>query len=315
MRHTTNLQFATHAEIRRLIWHQEAHVRHFGPTNSKGIRKLWERNPRVAIARQAAMIITGHRKLLPVNQAKLDKSGETIGVLTIGLTMSPAHELAMFLRGHHACPGATAGCIAACVGNATGQAAISARSEFDGHRLARMARGLLRVVLRKQFKRVERKELAAAQRKAEREELEMVAYRPDVATDYQDNCDDLDVDLVYGYTAVSSAMRKDDRTYRAFSRKETERSDQLARQWVDRGYPVAVVFAVAKGQPMPATWNGAPVIDGDLHDVWPMQTHPTTGQPIKDSYGQHGVVVGLRYKYATNEQRDGIVSSGFAVAA
>ena len=310
MRHTTDLDFKTLSRARRMI----ATMRGRDDLKTKDqIRDLWKRSPQLAIARQVAMLNDGHRKLLTVRQAKLDKSGKEINVLTVALTMSPAHELGMFVRGHNACRGATAGCIAACVGNATGQAAISARSEFDGHRLARMARGLFRLVLKDNFKRVLKRELDAAKRKADRLGFKL-AYRPYVATDYQECCDHPGIDIVYGYTAVSSAMRKDDRTYRAFSRKETERSDQLARQWVDRGYPVAVVFAVAKGQPMPATWNGAPVIDGDLHDVWPMQTHPTTGQPIKDSYGQHGVVVGLRYKYATNEQRDGIVSSGFAVA-
>jgi hypothetical protein len=33
------------------------------------------------------------------------------------------------------------------------------------------------------------------------------------------------------------------------------------------GRNVAVVFGVAKGQPLPATWNGFPVLDGDLHDA------------------------------------------------
>ena len=60
---------------------------------------------------------------------------------------------------------------------------------------------------------------------------------------------------------------------------------------------------------------GWPVIDGDLHDVWPMQDHPTTGEPISDSYGQHGVVVGLRAKYATIAQRETLIGSGFAVSA
>ena len=311
MRHNNqDLDFKTLTRARRMI----ATMRGRDDLKTKEqIRDLWTRNPQLAIARQVAMLNDGHRKLLTVRQAKLDKSGKEINVLTVALTMSPAHELGMFVRGHNACPGATAGCIAACVGNATGQAAISARSEFDSHRLARMARGLFRLALKDNFKRVLKRELDAAKRKADRLGFKL-AYRPDVATDYQECCDHPGIDIVYGYTAVSSAMRKEDRTYRAFSRKETERSDGLARAGLAKGDPVAVVFAVAKGQPMPATWGGAPVIDGDLHDVWPMQTHPTTGQPIKDSYGQHGVVVGLRYKYATNEQRDGIVSSGFAVA-
>lgn len=276
---------------------------------------LWARSPQMAVAWQAAMLSWGWRKLLSVNQAKLEKSGKTIGVLTVGLTMSPADEAAPFIKDHNACPGSTPACRAACVGNATGQAAISAASIFDGHRLARIGRSVLRHYCRDLFTARERSELAAARRKAGRLGYGL-AYRPDVATDHQEKTENrLHVDMVYGYTAVSAAMRRDDGTFRAFSRKETERSDGLTRAWLAKGYPVAVVFAVAKGQPLPKTWAGAPVIDGDLHDVWPMQTHPTTGEPISDSYGQHGVVVGLRAKYATIAQRDEINESGFAVAA
>ena len=277
------------------------------------MKAIWAVNPAMAVAWQAAMIVNGNRKLLSVNQAKLDKSGKTIGVLTVGLTMSPADEAAPFIKGHNACAGSTAACRAVCVGNATGQAAISALMPFDGHLLARLGRTILRHCCRDLFDAREARELSAARRKADRLGYGL-AYRPDVATDYQDGRQGSDVDMVYGYTAISSAMRRDDGTLRAFSRKDTATSDRLARRWVSEGYPVAVVFAVKKGQPLPATWNGAPVIDGDLHDVWPMQDNPTTGAPISDSYGQHGVVVGLRMKYANNGQRDAIIASGFAVA-
>jgi hypothetical protein len=275
---------------------------------------IWQRrHPRMAVAWQAAMLANGKRGLLSVNQAKLDKSGKTIGVLTVGLTMSPADEAAPFIEGYNACAGSTAACRAVCVGNATGQASISARKPFDGHRLARIGRSVLRHFCRDLFDARERSELASARRKADRLGYGL-AYRPDVATDHQDGRN-VDVDMVYGYTAVSAAMRRDDGTLRAFSRKDTERSDGLARAWVAKGYPVAVVFAVAKGEPLPKTWGMAPVIDGDLHDVWPMQDHPTTGEPISDSYGQHGVVVGLRAKYATIAQRETLIGSGFAVSA
>jgi len=283
---------------------------------------MWQRNPQMAVAWQAAMLATGKRKLLSVNQAKLEKSGETIGVLTVGLTVSPADEASAFIEGYNACAGSTAACRAVCVGNATGQAAISAAMPFDGHRLARIGRAVLHHYCRDLFDARERLELAAARRKADRLGYGL-AYRPDVATDHQDGRKGsfhpvigprMPVDMNYGYTAVSAAMRRDDGTLRAFSRKDTARSDGLARAWLAKGYPVAVVFAVAKGQPLPATWGMSPVIDGDLHDVWPMQDHPTTGAPIKDNYGQHGVVVGLRAKYATIAQRETLISSGFAVS-
>jgi len=36
---------------------------------------------------------------------------------------------------------------------------------------------------------------------------------------------------------------------------------------LQQGFNVTVVFAVKKGKPLPKTWNGYRVIDGDLHDL------------------------------------------------
>ena len=128
------------------------------------MKAIWALNPAMAVAWQAAMIVNGKRKLLSVNQAKLNKSGKTIGVLTVGLTMSPADEAAPFIilpavikHGveiqpiYTACAGSTAACRGACVGNATGQAAISALMPFDGHLLARLGRTILRHYCRDLF--------------------------------------------------------------------------------------------------------------------------------------------------------------------
>jgi len=288
-------------------------------TTAAHLAEVWQQSPAMAVAWQAALLADGKRKLLSVNQAKLDKAGDEIGMVNVGLTLSPADEAAQFISAiYHACKGSTPACEGACVGNATGQAAISALMEFDGHKLARIARAVLKSVMPEDFRRREALELWAAQRKADRLGYGL-AYRPDVASDHQDTAPDGTGErppcMVYGYTAVSSAMRQRDGVFRAYSRKDTERSDGLARAWVAKGFPVAVVFDVPKGQPLPATWGMAPVIDGDIHDVWPLQDHPTTGAPIKDSFGEHGVVVGLRAKYASRAQREAIVSSGFAVSA
>jgi hypothetical protein len=51
---------------------------------------------------------------------------------------------------------------------------------------------------------------------------------------------------------------------------------------LQHGINVAVVFSTRRGEPLPETWNGSPVIDGDLHDC-----------RFLDSAG---VVVGLRAK-------------------
>jgi hypothetical protein len=36
---------------------------------------------------------------------------------------------------------------------------------------------------------------------------------------------------------------------------------------LSNGVNVAVAFAIKKGQPLPETWNGYPVVDGDTHDL------------------------------------------------
>lgn len=63
---------------------------------------------------------------------------------------------------------------------------------------------------------------------------------------------------------------------------------------------VAVVFNVQKGKPLPKTWNGFKVIDGDLYDYRP-----------KD---KKNVIVGLRWKTIRNrEVNDQIKQSPFVV--
>jgi hypothetical protein len=51
---------------------------------------------------------------------------------------------------------------------------------------------------------------------------------------------------------------------------------------LEHGINVAVVFNVRKGLPLPAVWNGFPVIDGDKHDLRFLD--------------RIGVIVGLRPK-------------------
>lgn len=71
--------------------------------------------------------------------------------------------------------------------------------------------------------------------------------------------------------------------------------DSVARAIVARGHNLAVVFATRKGAALPATWNGAPVIDGDVSDARFLDPR--------------GVIVGLRAK--GRAKRD---ESGFVVA-
>ena len=75
---------------------------------------------------------------------------------------------------------------------------------------------------------------------------------------------------------------------------------------LDEGIGVCVVFDVtarSKG-PLPTTWRGYPVIDGDIDDLWFTRT-PASGP----------FVVGLRVKATTKGQLAEAIASGFAVAS
>lgn len=65
-------------------------------------------------------------------------------------------------------------------------------------------------------------------------------------------------------------------------------SEKLAQTILSKGQNVAVIYNQPKGSALPKTWNGYPVIDGDLTDY-----RPNDGK---------GVVVGLRWKNIGNKE-------------
>jgi hypothetical protein len=70
----------------------------------------------------------------------------------------------------------------------------------------------------------------------------------------------------YDYTAVPRPWRRTKDNYHVtFSRKENNEKDAMAA--LKHGINVAVVFDAKKGESLPETWRGYPVVDGDLHDL------------------------------------------------
>jgi len=98
----------------------------------------------------------------------------------------------------------------------------------------------------------------------------------------------------YDYTKRPNRMNMPPNYHLTFSLSETNRVWAMAE--LARGRNVAVVFATRKGQPLPETWNGFPVIDGDLSDLRFLDAH--------------SVIVGLRAKGRAKGE-----SSGFVEAA
>lgn len=79
-----------------------------------------------------------------------------------------------------------------------------------------------------------------------------------------------------------------------FSLSET--NDAAAMDALNHGINVAAVFRVKKGRPLPASYMGRPVIDGDVHDM-----------RFLDPSDAQGVVVGLRAKGPAKKDRSGFV--------
>lgn len=90
--------------------------------------------------------------------------------------------------------------------------------------------------------------------------------------------------LMYDYTAWAPADRKASTEYSlTYSAKEpTHTSDEYLTGILSNGGTVAMPFTTGKGEALPETWQGFPVIDGDVSDE--RRNDP------------QGVVVGLRAK-------------------
>jgi hypothetical protein len=98
----------------------------------------------------------------------------------------------------------------------------------------------------------------------------------------------------YDYTKVLNRLKKlPPNYYVTFSRAESNDIDSLTA--IKMGHNVSVVFNLGKNDPMPDTWNGAPVYDGEETDA-----------RFLDPQG--GYIIGLRAK--GDAKKD---TSGFTV--
>lgn len=87
----------------------------------------------------------------------------------------------------------------------------------------------------------------------------------------------------YDYTkAPPLARRRLPTNYHLTQSWHEKATDKYLEDTISMGRSMAVVFATKRGQPLPATWRGVPVIDGDLHDLRFLDPP--------------GVIVGLRAK-------------------
>ena len=232
---------------------------------------------------------------LTTDNAKTSK-GESLGYLTAILYLAPSD-----VSGRNVCPHASEGCRAACLFTA-------GMGAFSNVQAARIAKTKAFFANPKAFVETLAQDIAKAERKAQREGMEL-CVRLNGTSDlpWENLGGEAKVTLMarfphlrfYDYSKNSSRVRaflagRFPSNYSlTFSRSES--NGETALELAQAGANVAVVFDTKKGAALPETWAGRPVIDGDTHDL-----------RFLDARGR---IVGLRAKGQAKKDESGFVVS------
>lgn len=239
---------------------------------------------------------TKRNSLLGISNAKTSK-GESLNVLTGILYLAP-HSIA----GRNVCPFASTGCIAACLYKA-------GRGAFTVIQKARIKKTELFHANPRAFVEMLAEDIAALAKRAKKLGM-TAAIRLNGTSDlpWENLKGELGISLMerfpevafYDYTknpnrATAYGTGKLPTNYHiTFSRSESNAAAVLSV--LDTTCNIAAVFDTKKGQPLPATWAGREVIDGDITDV--------------RFFDKTGVIVGLRAK-GNSAKKD---TSGFIIS-
>jgi len=228
------------------------------------------------------------QKLLGINTNYKTIKSEKVGVLTGIIYMSPYN-----LSGKNVCPGASAGCAAACL-NTAGRGAMNV---VQAARLKKTQRFFQD---RQQFLWDLVNEISALRRKAKAKGMKAAVrlngtsdlpYERYKIRDTGKNIMQLFPDVqFYDYTKLENRIvgqQLPDNYHLTFSRAE-DNDHKLAA--VLEHTSAAVVFS---GE-LPATWRGYPVIDGDEHDA-------------RFTDAGAGVIIGLTAKGKARHDASGFV--------
>ena len=213
-------------------------------------------------------------RLLTIENAKTVK-GEKLGYLTGILYLAPAHESGVM----NICPMSTEGCRKDCLYTA-------GRGVFTAIIAARVRKTQWLASDREGFMAQLRKDIGSLVTRAKREGL-TPAVRVNGTSDLPWLAQAMAVEFpavqFYDYTKIPRPWARTLSNYHlTFSLSESNYVDAL--EVLRQGMNVAVVFNVKRGQPLPDTWNGVPVVDGDAHDLRFLDAH------------RLALVVGLRAK-------------------
>src|SRR5271168_2101593 len=157
---------------------------------------------------------------------------------------------------------------------------------------------------RPQFMAEMRKSITALVRKAEKENL-TPAVRINGTSDLPQVAMEMAKEFpqvkFYDYTKIPQPWKRQLPNYHiTFSRSEI--NDKETMEALEHGVNVAVVFGVAKGEPMPKEWRGYKVINGDEHDL----------RFLDKLQGEGPFVIGLSGKGKAKGKNKG-TESGFVV--
>lgn len=258
-------------------------------------------------------------KLLTIGNPKTAK-GLGLGYLTAVLHLAPS----MLSGIVNVCSRATAGCIAACLNTAGRGGIIRAGETTNAIQLCRIRRTELLVSHPLIFAGMLSADIAELQRAAARHGMrpalrlngtsdlywgwlandlgkawDAANVRPSRASAVirdivASACDAMPV---YDYTKRPGLRADYDAAglpvHLTFSRAETAANKRDAKAALANGQNVAVVFSTKRNVPLPATFGGFPVIDGDAHDLRFLDPA--------------GVVVGLRAKGRARKDATGFV--------
>ena len=215
--------------------------------------------------------------------AKSDKAG--LGYLSCIMYLAPSR-----VSGHNVCPQASPGCIATCLNTA-------GRGRYDNVQQARINRTNLFFNSRDTFKRQLIDELRLFVKRAYKAGMKP-ACRLNGTSDLP--WESLFPELFrafphvqfYDYTKVLGRKVKHLTNYHlTFSDADGNGADVLKA--IQQGYNVATVFGLKKTEPMPATYNGRPVFNGDESDLRFLDPK--------------GVIVGLYAKGRAKKDESGFV--------